>query len=174
MVRRSSWFSTSLVVACLAVASTCVTACWSKENERWEAAQEAAERRVDARKQGAAPAAVPGGALNKFFPADGESSLRRTFEQEKTGFVQAKYSKDGTDATLSISDLAQNEDARKKFQTASERIGSDPVTTVGKNQTTALIADRWQVKVSSQQLDHNARKALLQKFDLSSLRGFNP
>jgi len=174
MLRRSSWFGPGLVVACLAVASMCVTACRNKENERWQGAQEAAERRVDAHKKGLAPAAVSGGSLNKFFPADGESGLRRTFEQEKTGYVQAKYSKDGTDATLSISDLAQNEDARKKFQTASERLGSDPVTTVGKNQTTVLVADRWQVKVSSQQLDHNARKALLQKFDLSSLRGFNP
>jgi len=48
------------------------------------------------------------------------------------------------------------------------------VTTVGKNQTTAMIANRWQIKVSSQQLDHAARKALLEKFDLAGLRAFNP
>ena len=84
--KRSSWFGT----ACVAVALTCATACWNKENERWEAAQESAERRVEQKAKGEVPKAVEGGALNKFFPADGAAGLRRTFDQEKEGFVQAK------------------------------------------------------------------------------------
>ncbi|WP_437512091.1 hypothetical protein [Sorangium sp. So ce1099] len=158
---------------CLAGMLSGATGCKNK-NERWEGAQEAAEQRAEEKAKGDAPKAVEGGKLNAFFPADGVDGLKRTFEQEKDGFVQAKYAKDGAEATLSISDLVQNEDARKKFADATEKLGSDPLTTVGKNQTTALVADRWQIKVSSQAMDHAARKALLEKFDLGGLRSFNP
>ncbi|HEY6561829.1 MAG TPA: hypothetical protein VI072_31380 [Polyangiaceae bacterium] len=170
MTRWSNW----LGAACLGLALTTASAC-NKENKRWEAAQESAEKRVEAKQETAeAPKAAEGDTLNKFFPADQTDGLKRTFDQEKTGFVQAKFAKDGTDATLSISDVVQNEEARKKFATAAEKLGDDPLTTVGKNQTTALIANRWQIKVSSQQLDHAARKSLLEKFDLTGLRAFNP
>ena len=146
----------------------------NKENKRWEAAQETAEKHTEAKDSAPSPRAAQGDQLNKFFPADGVDGFKRSFEQEKDGFVQAKYTKEGADATLSISDLVQNEDARKKFAEATEKLGNVPLTTVGKNQSVALVAERWQVKVSSQQLDHAARKALLERFDLERLRSFNP
>lgn len=146
----------------------------NKENERWEAAQKAAEKQVEAKEAAPAPKAVEGDQLNKFFPADGVDGFKRTFDQEKDGFVQAKYAKEGSEATLSISDLVQNESARKKFAEATEKLGDAPLTTVGKNQSVALVGDRWQVKVSSPELDHAARKALLERFDMAQLRAFNP
>lgn len=146
----------------------------NKENKRWEAAQETAEKQTEAKNETPAPRAAQGEQLNKFFPADGIDGFKRSFEQEKDGFVQAKYTKEGSEATLSISDLVQNESARKKFGEATEKLGSAPLTTVGKNQSVALVAERWQVKVSSQHLEHAARKALLERFDLEHLRSFNP
>lgn len=142
----------------------------NSENKRWEAAQEAAEERVEARAESTAAKAIAGEALNPFFPDDGVDGFQRTFEQEKEGFVQAKYTKDGVEATLSISDLNQNEDARSKFTASNETLGSDPLVTIGKNQTVVLVANRWQVKVSSPGLDPTARKALLERFDLQQLR----
>lgn len=168
MVLRSSWSRAVLLGIAFALCAGC-----KNENERWEAPQEATEKKVE-NKPADAPKAVEGGKLNQYFPADGVDGLKRTFDQEKDGFVQAKYAKDGAEATLSISDLVQNEDARKKFATATDKLGNDPLTTVGKNQTTALVADRWQIKVSSQNMDHAARKALLEKFDLAGLRTFDP
>ena len=41
--------------------------------------------------------------------------------------------------------------------------------TVGKNQSTVLVKNRFQIKVSSQTLDHEARKAILATFDLKGL-----
>ena len=40
---------------------------------------------------------------------------------------------------------------------------------VGNNQTSVLVKDRFQVKVSSPTLDHEARKAILMTFDLKGL-----
>jgi hypothetical protein len=167
MMRWSIW----LVASCFLLAAH--VGC-NKENKRWEAAQETADKQTEAKGSAPSPKAAEGDQLNKFFPADGVDGFKRTFEQEKDGFVQAKYTKEGADATLSISDLVQNESARKKFAEAPEKLGDAPLTTIGKNQSTALVADRWQVKVSSQQLDHAARKALLERFDLEHLRSFNP
>jgi len=156
--------------ACLGLA---LAAGCSDKNKKWEGTQESAEKRAEAKAKGELPKAAEGATLNKFFP-EATDGWKRTFEQEKEGFAQAKFSKDTDEATLSVSDLAQNEEARKKFSDASEKIGDDPLTTVGKNQTTALVAGRWQIKVSSQQLDHPARRALLEKFDLAGLRAFKP
>lgn len=160
-------------VLCVGFGAYALAGCDS-ENDRWERAQKSAEKRAEAKKDGELPKAADGSDLNKFFPADSTDGMKRTFDQEKEGFVQAKYSKEGTDATLAISDLVQNEEGRKKFAEATEKLGEDPLTTVGKNQSTALVANRWQIKVSSQQLDHAARKALLEKFDLAGLRAFAP
>lgn len=167
MMRWSNWLVASSLVVLAQVGC-------SKENKRWEAAQETAEKQTEAKSETPAPRAAQGEQLNKFFPADGIDGFKRSFEQEKDGFVQAKYTKEGAEATLSISDLVQNESARKKFGEATEKLGSAPLTTVGKNQSVALVAERWQVKVSSPHLDHAARKALLERFELEHLRSFNP
>ena len=170
---RLGWFVALVMCGSLAASAGC-----NGDNKKWQGAQASAEKRAEAKEdaedKGEAPKAAEGGTLNKFFPPADTDGMVRTFDQEKDGFVQAKLKKGATEATLSISDLVQNEEARKKFDTATEKLGDDPVTTVGKNQTTAMIAKRWQIKVSSQQLDHPARKALLEKFDLTGLRAFNP
>jgi len=115
---------------------------------------------------------IEGGKLNAAFPADGVDGYKRVFTQEKDGFAEAKLQKDGKDvATLSIADTNANADpaAKGKFADAKEKLGEWPMTTVGKNQTTVLVKDRYQVKVSSQTLDHDARKKILEKFDLKRL-----
>ena len=111
-----------------------------------------------------------GASFNAAFPADGVDGYKRVFTQEKEGFAEAKLQKDGKDvATLSIADTNANADAKSKFADAKEKLGEWPMMTVGKNQTTVLVKDRYQVKVSSQTLDHEARKKLLGDFDLKRL-----
>lgn len=111
-----------------------------------------------------------GSSFNAAFPPDGVDGAKRVFTQEKDGFAEAKLQKDGKDvATLSIADTNANAEAKSKFEGAKEKLGEWPMITVGKNQTTVLVKDRYQVKVSSPSLDHDARKKLLEKFDLKRL-----
>jgi len=108
MAQRFDW----LLAWTMALAIGAGAAC-SDDNKKWEGAQASADKRVEAKEkakdQGEAPKAAEGGMLNKYFPPSDTDGMSRTFEQEKHGFVQAKLSKDGTEATLSISDLVQNE-----------------------------------------------------------------
>ena len=138
-----------------------VTAC-GKEPSRWDQAATATAT--------AAGPKVEGGKLNAFFPADGTDGYSRVFTQEKEGFVEAKLKKDGQEvATLAISDASSDEAAKGKFAGATDKVGAHPLVTVGKNQSAALVNGRFQIKVSSQTLDADARKALLAKFDLGGL-----
>ena len=139
----------------------------SKEPSRWDNA--AATAKSAAAAESAAPVKTEGGKLNKFFPPDGEGGYARVFTQEKAGFVEAKLKKDGAEvATLAISDTEGDDAAKKKFEGASDKVGTAPLVTVGKNQSAALVG-RYQVKVSSPALDPGARKTLLEKFDLQGL-----
>lgn len=155
-----------LVVAIVLLLAALTTAC-SKEPSRWDKAAESAKSASTT--DTPPPAKTEGGKLNKFFPADGEGGYARVFTQEKDGFVEAKLSKDGAPvATLSISDTNGDEAAKKKFAEATEKVAGNPLVTVGKNQSAALVG-RYQIKVSSQTLDAAARKGLLEKFDASGL-----
>ena len=58
---------------------------------------------------------------------------------------------------------------KSKFASATDKVGASPLVTVGKNQSAALVGGKYQVKVSSQTLDADARKGLLAKFDLGGL-----
>lgn len=144
-----------------------LTAC-SKEPNRWEAAEKQAEQAPAAAD---APAKVEGGKLNRFFPATGPEGATRVFTAEKDGYAEAKLQKsDGSDlAVLSISEAGS--DALEKFASASDKVSGFPLVTVGKNQSSALVKDKYQVKVSSKELDAEARKSLLASFDLSGLAG---
>jgi hypothetical protein len=117
---------------------------------------------------GAAAPKVETGALNASFPKDGALGYKRVFTADKEGFAEAKLQKDGADvATLAIS---QADDAAKgKFKSASDKVKGAPLVTVGKNQSAVLVADKFQVKVSSQTLDEGARRAILEEFDLDGL-----
>lgn len=133
-----------------------------KEPSRWD---EAATATVPA---STAPK-IEGKKLNAFFPADGVDGFSRTFTQEKDGFVEAKLKKEGQEATLSISDAAGDEAAKSKFASAADKVAGQPLVTVGKNQSAVLVGGKFQIKVSSQSLDADARKALLAKFDIDGL-----
>lgn len=134
-----------------------------KEPTRWDEAATATLPAATAPK-------MEGKKLNAFFPADGTDGYSRTFTQEKDGFVEAKLKKDGQEAaTLSISDASGDEAVKSKFASASDKVSGQPLVTVGKNQSAVLVHDKYQIKVSSQSLDADARKALLAKFDIDGL-----
>lgn len=163
----------SLVVA---AAILLLAACSKDEpkSTRWE---DAAAALASAPRAGGAPPGgdssvpkLPTGTFNKFFPKDGEGGYSRVFTADKEGFAEAKLQKDGKDvATISIADADQNPDAKSKFASATEKVAGFPAMSVGKNQTTVLVKDRFQVKCSSQTLDHEARKGMIEKFDLKGL-----
>ena len=51
---------------------------------------------------------------------------------------------------LSIADAERLANAKAKFEGSTEKLEGFPLMTVGKNQSTVLVKDRFQVKVSSQ------------------------
>ncbi|HBE20871.1 MAG TPA: hypothetical protein DEA78_12100 [Cyanobacteria bacterium UBA11159] len=113
--------------------------------------------------------AVAGGAFNKFFPAN-SGNYKSIFAQEKTGFAQAKLQEGGKDvATLSISDLASNPTAAKKYQSSTKTVAGYPAVEVGKTQSAILVGNRYQVTVQSTTLTPSDRESWLQKFNLSGL-----
>jgi len=115
-------------------------------------------------------AAVPVGTFNKFFPKDGDGGFKRIYSADKENYAEAKLQKDGKEvAQLSISDTERLATAREKFDAATEKVEGYPVLKVGNNQTPALVNKRFQVKVASPTLDHEARKAILATFDLKGL-----
>ncbi|MEY4508386.1 MAG: hypothetical protein RLZZ450_508 [Pseudomonadota bacterium] len=138
----------------------------SKEPNRWEAAEQRAEQ--PASNVSATPK-VEGSKLNAYFPATGPAGASRIFTAEKAGYVEAKLKKsDGAElALLSISEAAA--DALAKFANASDAVEGFPLVTVGSNQSSALVANKYQVKVSSKELAAADRKALLATFDLKGL-----
>lgn len=143
-----------------------LAACNNKEPTRWDQAGSA--QPTAATVEGSRP----GSAFNKFFPADGTDGYTRVYTAEKTGYAEAKLKKEGKDvAVLSISDTANEPDAKSKFVSASDKVKGFPLVTVGKNQSAVLVKDRYQVKVSSQTLDADARKTWLEHFDLAGLAG---
>jgi hypothetical protein len=142
-----------------------------KKPEQYANAAASAEKKLEEKKaQGdKAPKEIEGKKLNAFFPETLEDA-KRTFTTEKDGFVEAKYQKDGTEVlTLTIADISDNPDSKTKFGTSTEKVGDYPVATFGKKQTMALVKDRYQVKVTSDALPHDRRKALLEKLDLKGV-----
>jgi len=140
-----------------------------KEPSRWD---EAATATLPATVAPGAPAPpkTEGAKLNGFFPADGTDGYSRVFTQEKDGFVEAKLKKDGQEvATLAISDASGDESVKAKYASAPDKVGDQPLVTVGKNQSAVLVNNKFQIKVSSQTLDADARKTLLSKFDIKGL-----
>ncbi|WP_437282789.1 hypothetical protein WME90_20090 [Sorangium sp. So ce375] len=143
-----------------------LVACKKEPPSRWdEAATKAPAPAVSA-----ASDIKPGSAFNALFPSEGTEGMSRVFTAEKPGYAEAKLRKDGGDvAVLSISDTAGDPQAVAKFANATDHLAGMPVVTVGKNQSALLVKDRYQVKVSSQTLDPEARKAWLKRFDLNGL-----
>ena len=152
------------VFACAAILGACKD---PPKSTRWDDAAAAVSVPAIASD---APPPIAAGTLNKFFPKDGEGGFKRVFAADKEGYAEAKLQKDGKEvATLSISDADRVPGAKEKFAGATEKLDGHPLMTVGKNQSTVLIKDRFQVKVSSPTLDADARKAILATFDLKGL-----
>lgn len=159
-------FRTLVLVSALSASFAALGSVGCKEEPtRWDTAASATVARAPE-----APPVKEAGSFNAFFPPDGVDGMSRVYTQEKPGFAEAKLQKDGKDvATLSISDASGDESALKKFETASDKLQGYPLVTVGKNQSSLLVKGRYQVKVSSPQLDPDARKVWLEKFNLSGL-----
>lgn len=156
--------SIALLVVTLALAAACKKD--EPKSTRWDdAAAALATAPVNTAER------VHGDDLNKFFPADGVDGMKRVFvDESKKGTSIAKLTKDGKDvAILALNDANGDDAALKKFDAATEKLGGYPVVKVGGNQSAVLVNKRYQVKVSSQTLDHEARKAWLQRFDLAGL-----
>jgi hypothetical protein len=112
-------------------------------------------------------AALPPGGFKPFFPKENV-----VFSSSKEGFAEGKLSKDGNEvAILTIIDAERLAYAKAKFDTATEKLEGFPVLKTAPNQSSVLVRERFQVKVQSQTLDHEARKAILATFDLKGLAG---
>ena len=145
-----------------------ISAC-SKQESRWQAAEERAQAAADSERS-AAPAAprVAGSKFNAFFPDGGRGGATRVFTAEKDGYAEAKLTRDGADlATLSISQAAP--DALAKYDSVSENVDGYPLVKVGNNQSSVLVNKKYQVKVSSKELGPAERKELLASFNLKGL-----
>jgi len=139
--------------------------CGDMEETRWDEAAEQAEH-------GEAPTGeVKGGSsFNAALPPDGLAGTRRVFTQEKEGYAEAEYKLEGqTLVTVSVSDTNQNPSARDKFAATTEVVEGYPVVDVGANSTYALVANRYQVRVSSASLGPAERRAWLQAARFSAL-----
>lgn len=158
------WKSTvSLPLLTLLLLASC-----RREPSRWDQVQEATR---GAQAPAVAEESVEGGDLNRFFPKV-ESPFDIVFKQEKDGFAQASLQKDGQElAVLSISDTANNPEAKEKFATSDQRLDGHPMAAAGSKGTAVLVADRYQVQVRSMDPSFGdaERIAWLQKFDLKSL-----
>ena len=142
-----------------------------KEPENWKKAAEAAEKKLDEQKKlgDKAPKQVEGKKLNAFFPEKIHDAERK-FTTEKDGYVEANYEKGGeTVATVVIADISDNPSSKNKFEKSSEKLAGVPLAKFGKRQSMVLVADRYQVKVTSSKLSHDERKPWLEKVDLKGL-----
>lgn len=119
---------------------------------------------------------VDGSQLNRYFPAQ-QVGEDRVAKQEKKGFAQYSYRRDGVEvAQLSITDLRSNPAAAEKFGRPQMRIAGYPAAQDGNKGTALLVAGRFQVKVRSPggQLNEGDRRAMLQRFDLAQLEELAP
>lgn len=165
--------SLTIATLTLALSFTLVAGCDDKKKStRWDdagaAAASAAEATPASASASAAPVSAPG-TLNKWFPADGANGYKRVFAADKPGYAEAKLQKDGKDvATISINDGVKPF-AKAKFDESTEKLEGFPVMKMGDTQSGVLVKDRYQVKVTSPTLDHEARKGILASFDLKGM-----
>jgi hypothetical protein len=167
--RRSSVLAPLLAVGFALSLSAC---CGKSEppSKRWDGAAASAANRTAAPKDPAAPEKTETGALNRFFPKDGESGSKRLFKADRPGYAEAEFTTaDGKKLTMTINDVGQRPDDRAKFAAATEKVGGYPYKTFGKNKSQLLVADRFQVDAFSPEVDEPTRRSFLEKADLGGL-----
>ncbi|HEY9909016.1 MAG TPA: hypothetical protein V6D18_15580 [Thermosynechococcaceae cyanobacterium] len=150
-----------------------VTGCQPQDTSPYAATQKESTER--AAQPAVAKDATQGSEFNKFFPKP-VAGYERVFVQEKKGFAQAKLNQNKKEiAKLSVSDtknLPEPTDAAKKFETSTEKIAGYPAVDVGANQTSILVANRYQVTIRQSPgatLTKADRANWLSKFDLTGL-----
>ncbi|MDR9403228.1 MAG: hypothetical protein RI580_07300, partial [Halothece sp. Uz-M2-17] len=74
-------------------------------------------------------------------------------------------------ALMSISDLANNPTAAKKFEDSQDSVQNYPLVTQGSKASAVLVNNRYQVKIvsSNETFDEKSRQEWLGKFDLETL-----
>ncbi len=119
---------------------------------------------------GGVASGVPTAPLKDYFPQDGAGGYKRVLRANRVGYAEAALEKDGKEiAVLSIADAERLAYLKTKFENATERVEGFPLITQGKDLSTILVRDRFQIKVLSKTLDADARKAILASFDLKGL-----
>jgi hypothetical protein len=113
---------------------------------------------------------IPTAPLKDYFPQDGAGGFKRVIRANRAGHAEASLEKDGKEvAVLSITDAERLAYARAKFDNATEKLQGFPLLVTGKELSTVLVRDRFEIKVLSKTLDADARKAILATFDLKGL-----
>ena len=117
--------------------------------------------------------AIEGKEFNKFFPK-ASAPFDMVAKQDKKGESLYELKKDGKPvASLSITDTVSTPEARDKFKTSTEMIGSYPKVADGNLGTAVLVADRFQVKVRTAPppavFSKEEREDWMKKFDLDGL-----
>ena len=168
--------TTFVVVAVLSLFVTAASGCSGCRHDKANAVADDggvpdAAMTIDLAPPGASSLApMASGSLTKFFPKDGAGGYARVFSGEKQGYAEAKLQKDGKEVALvSITDASRLAFTKARYEGVTEKVGDVPVLKVSDKETTGLVKDRFQVKVFSTSLDHEARKVILASFDLAGL-----
>ena len=115
--------------------------------------------------------AADGAAFAPFFPAAGDDGTTdKVNRAPKQGSAEVLYKKGNYEVvTILISDTAAAPAVRDDYKSATEKAGGYPLKTSGQNKSAALVADRFEVTVSSPRLKPEQRKVWIEKVDLKGL-----
>ncbi len=122
---------------------------------------------------GGGPKLIQGDTFNDYFPEDRDGHMV-VVTTEKSGFAQAALKKEDTEvATISISDLAEDEEGREKFKASTTQVAGYPALPRGEAGTAILVGNRFQVQVRSKSdaFSEQDRKDWLLRCRLDSLAG---
>jgi hypothetical protein len=167
--------NTRTTLALLALSSIVATACTKGDSKPTGGGPDSAAPIVSvaitpASAVSAVASGVPALVLKTYFPQDGAGGYHRVHRASKDGYAEATLEKDGKEiAILSITDAERMAYVKAKFENATEKLEGYPLLTDGKDLSTILVKERFQIKVLSKTLDADARKAILASFDLKGL-----
>lgn len=161
---------TQVICSIFLVSLLLLTSCSSQPPSRFEQAQ---QESLQAGKKNTAVVkeAEKGASFNQFFPASSDG-YERVFTQEKQGFVQAKLKQDGKEiAMLSVFDTVSNLSATDEFKDSTTKIKGYPSVEKGANTTAVLVANRFQVKITSRDASFSPENRILwlEKFNLDGI-----
>lgn len=161
---------TKVICSVFLISLLLLTSCSNQPPSRFEQAQQESLQAGN-RNTAVVKDAESGSSFNKFFPSSSDG-YERVFTQEKRGFVQAKLKQEGKEvALMSVFDTISNQSATDDFQNSTETIKGYPTVEKGANTTAVLVANRFQVKISSRDASFNQENRIkwLEKFNLDGL-----